>query len=125
VGWCGGIAVGRRIFIVDDDCDMLHLMAKAVRRHAGARDADILLATSGHTGLQLLREHGRPGDVAVLDYVLGDLTGVELRRLAPDGVACHVFSSLPRALVGDVDGVLDKDEFDDHLDLILGVTPRP
>jgi DNA-binding response OmpR family regulator len=63
------ILEGLRVLIVEDDQDILRMMALVV----DAAGASVAAASSGHEGYRLLES--RPFDVVVLDWNLTDVAG--------------------------------------------------
>jgi CheY-like chemotaxis protein len=61
-----------KVLIVDDDALNLRTIERVFRRHL-----DMRLAASGESALELLDEHF---DVALVDYTMPGMTGVELLR---------------------------------------------
>lgn len=72
----------RRLIVVDDDRSTADVVAKLL----GDRGYQVDVACDGQTALQLISQH--PYDLAVLDYQMPGLNGVEVfrraRELRPD-----------------------------------------
>lgn len=66
----------RAILIVDDDPEMVRLLARMIR--SGSRRYRVLRAYGGRAALQLLRE--QPPDLVILDLLMPDLDGFEVLR---------------------------------------------
>jgi CheY-like chemotaxis protein len=62
-----------RVLVVDDEPDMLRLLARVIRREW--RQAEVLTATSGETAVALLPR--RP-DLILLDLLMPGMTGAEV-----------------------------------------------
>lgn len=73
-----------RILVVDDDPDLLNLVAMRPRR----RGHDVMTSGSGPDALALVGDQGSP-ELAVLDVQMPNMTGLELlsRLRALDGMS--------------------------------------
>lgn len=62
-----------RILVVDDDPDLLNLVALRLRRHGH----EVMTSDSGPDALALVAQQGSP-EIAVLDVTMPAMTGLEL-----------------------------------------------
>lgn len=65
----------RRLLLVDDEVGYLEVLSKRLAR----RDFDIITASTGQKGIQLLRR--RDFNVAVVDLKLTDMDGIEVLEI--------------------------------------------
>ena len=88
------------ILLVEDEVKL----ARFIELELGSEGYRVSVAHDGMTGLSLARE-SQP-DLAILDWMMPGLTGVELcRRLRATGIKVPVILLTARDEVGDRDGV--------------------
>jgi len=68
--------MGRRLLLVDDDALVLQGLQRVLRTHRP--DWQLVLAESGATALRMLEQ--TPAEVAILDYRMGAMDGLELAK---------------------------------------------
>jgi CheY-like chemotaxis protein len=68
----------RRILVVDDDAGNRETLTELL----GLSGHDVVAAESGKQALEMMRDAGRPFDVALVDLAMPDMNGIELARLA-------------------------------------------
>lgn len=92
-----------RILVIDDDPDLLMLC----RINLALDGHEIVEASSGREGLQLLASH-KP-DVVLLDVMMPAFDGLEVLRTIRDGITTHVPVVIVSARVGIEDRIAARD----------------
>ncbi len=64
----------RRVLIVDDDPQMVHLLARMLE--VAGREYEVMCAYNGHEGLRQMRS--RPPDLVLLDLIMPEMDGYEM-----------------------------------------------
>jgi two-component system, cell cycle sensor histidine kinase and response regulator CckA len=99
-----------RILVIDDE-EMIRALAEKILSRAGH---EVLLAESGPEGMNLLDQRSGEIDMAIVDYVMEGMSGVEtlrnLRRKAPD-LPCLLSSGHTNTADSLPDDLLHKVEF--------------
>jgi CheY-like chemotaxis protein len=75
-----------RILVVDDDADL----KEALQVWFSKRDCDVTFASNGNEGMMILRA-GEPVDLVLTDFMMPELSGMELLRLVKSNV--NLFST--------------------------------
>jgi DNA-binding response OmpR family regulator len=93
-----------RLLVVEDEADLADAIARGLRRHGYAVD----VAGGAMTAEEKLRGNGY--DLAILDWNLGDGSGLELCRRLVDGELPTLEPRRPRVLM-----LTARDDIDDRV----------
>lgn len=88
------------VLVVDDEPDMLRLVARLVER--GVPDCHVLTARDGAEGYQVVRRNEI--DLAIVDYRMPGFDGLELARrlrVAYQGVPCILMTAYADSALGE------------------------
>jgi DNA-binding response OmpR family regulator len=108
--------MGRRVLIIEDDPDIIHLLHYVVAR-AGCES---VLASGGRQGLRLAQKNGP--DLILLDLMMDDMDGWStLEALKAD----EQLSAIPVIIVTVKQEVEDYDQIDAHAGMFEAWVSKP